>query len=159
MPCFINVFLLTKIVLRGGLALVNKHQLLLPVVMLRTISSWFRRQFVGLMFWYRETGGSRLASGKNRWLQFSNNRRRGRSLDHIIWISFFQVFLSFVYFSIYHFSWMCSFYNSFWKMYIKAINDLDPGLNLLESNKTADNNILVTYIPPFVKYYLKVLLP
>ena len=44
-------------------------------------------------------------------------------------------------------------------MYIKAINDLDPGLNLLESNKTVDNNILVTYIPPFVKYYLKVLLP
>lgn len=50
---------------------------------------------------------------------------------------------------------MSSFYNSFWKMYIKAINDLDPGLDLLEYNI----NILVTYIAPFVKCYLKVLLP
>ena len=45
---------------------------------------------------------------------------------------------------------MPSFYNSFWKMYIK-----DPGLDLLQYN----NNILVTYIAPFVKCYLKVLLP
>ena len=42
----INVFLLT---------IVNEHQLYLPIVKLRTISSWFRRHFVGTMFWYRVT--------------------------------------------------------------------------------------------------------
>ena len=58
-----NVFPKTKISFRGGLALVNYYQWHPPNVTLRTISSWFRRHFVGSMFWYRETGGTRLASG------------------------------------------------------------------------------------------------
>ena len=36
----------------------------------------------------------RLASGRHRWFQFSKNRGRGRSRAQVIWISFFQDFLS-----------------------------------------------------------------
>ena len=90
-----NVFLLSIILARGGLALVNEHQLHLPIVMFRAIPYWFRRHFVGTMFWYRETEATRLAIAGNRWLQFSNNGRRGKSRDQIIKI-YFSNFLKFI---------------------------------------------------------------
>ena len=128
----INDFFLSIILVRGGLALVSEHQLNLPVVMLRTIPSWFRRHFVGIMFWYGETGATRLASGGNHWLQFSNNGRRGRSRDQITKV----IFSSFLKFSfLYNTSSVVDVFNhSFWKLYIKTINDLDPGLNLPETS-------------------------
>ena len=71
-----------------------------------------------------------MASGGNRWLQFLNNRGRGRSRDQIIETSFFKFFK----FSLpHHISSLVDVFNhSFWKLYIKVINDLDPGLNLPE---------------------------
>ena len=98
--------------------------------MLRTIPSWFRRHFLGTMFWYRESGATCFASGGNRRFQFSNNGGRVRSRDQIIWISFFK----FLKFSLpHHISSLVNvFDHSFWKLYIKTINDLDPGLNVPE---------------------------
>ena len=79
-----------------------------PIVKLRTIPSWFRRHFVGSMFWYRETGATHLASSGYRWLQFLNNEGRFRSRDQSVWIFFFSSFLRLLYFSFYrHFK--------FWK--------------------------------------------
>ena len=72
-----------------------------------------------------------MSSGGNLWLQFSNNRGRGRSRDQIIEISFFK----FLKFSLpHHISSLVDVFNhSFWKLYIKVLNDLDPGLKLRES--------------------------
>ena len=65
--------------------------------------------------------------GGNRWLQFLNNGGRGRSRDQIILISFFKFRL------LYHITSLVDVFNHcFWKLYIKTINDLDPGLNLPE---------------------------
>ena len=134
----INVFLLSIILVGGGLALVSEQQLHLPIVMLRTIPSWFRRHFVGTMFWYRESGATCFASGGNRRFQFSNNGGRVRSRDQIIWISFFKFFK----FSLpHHISSLVNvFDHSFWKLYIKTINDLDPGLIVPEKQKQKRNN-------------------
>ena len=68
---------------------------------------------------YRETGAARLASGENRWSQFSNNRGRGRSRDQVIKLDYFTSFLVDV------------FNIGVRKMCIKTIYDLDLGLNLL----------------------------
>ena len=68
---------------RGGLVLVNEHQLHLHIVMLQTISSWFRRINVLI----QRTEPKRLASCRHRWLQFSNNMGRGSSRAQVIWIS------------------------------------------------------------------------
>ena len=71
-----------------------------------------------------------MSSGGNRWLQFLNNGGRGRSRDQIILISFFKFFKFRL---LYHISSLVDVFNhSFWKLYIKTINDLDPGLNLPE---------------------------
>ena len=83
-----------------------------------------------------------MSSGGNRWLQFSNNGGRGRSRDQIILISFFKFFKFRL---LYHISSLVDVFNhSFWKLYIKTINDLDPGLNLPEFSKLRvhikDNN-------------------
>ena len=44
---------------------------------------------------------------------------------------FFNFFFNFS--LLYHLSFLVDVFNgSFWKMYIKTINDSDPGLNLLE---------------------------
>ena len=71
-----------------------------------------------------------MASGGNRWLQFSNNRGRGRSRDQLIVI----FFLSFIKFRLpYHLSFLVDvFNNGVRKMCIKTINDLDLDLTLLE---------------------------
>jgi len=45
-----NVFFLTKILVRGELALLNEHQLHLQFVTTPTIPSEFRRHFVGSKF-------------------------------------------------------------------------------------------------------------
>ena len=120
--------------------------------MLWTIPSWFRRHFVGTLFWYRETWATCLASGGNRRFQFSNNGGRGRSRDQIIWISFFKFFK----FSLpHHISSRVNVFNhSFWKLYIKTINDLDPGLNvpellhtaILKSENSVSTNIYLTKV-------------
>ena len=68
-----------------------------PIVKLRTIPSWFRRHFVGSMFWYRETGATHLASGGYRWLQFWTIEG---VVDHVTsqFVCFFsQVFLRLLY--------------------------------------------------------------
>ena len=81
-----------------------------------------------------------MASGGNRWLQFLNNRGRGRSRDQIIETSFFKFFK----FSLpHHISSLVDVFNhSFWKLYIKVINDLDPGLNLPENvNKSLSDQV------------------
>ena len=71
-----------------------------------------RRHFLESTFLYRETGAERLASGENRWLQFSNNRGRGRSRDQVI-----------------KFRLLCFIPK---KICIKTINDSHLGLNLLQ---------------------------
>ena len=67
-----------------------------------------------------------MASGGNRWLQFLNNRGRGRSRDQIIETSLFKFFK----FSLpHHISSLVDVFNhSFWKLYIKVINDLTQAL-------------------------------
>ena len=78
-----------------------------------------------------------MSSGGNRWLQFSNNGGRGRSRDQIILISFFN-FVKFP--LLYHITSLLDVFNhSFWKLYVKTINDLDPGLNLPEFFTRARN--------------------
>ena len=72
---------------RGGLALVNEHQSHLPTVTLRTISFWQVVRIVG-------------------YLELLNNRGRGRSHDQLFWISFFSIFFSLLYFTIYNSSCM-----------------------------------------------------
>ena len=72
-----------------------------------------------------------MSSGGNRWLQFLNNGGRGRSRDQIILISFFKFFKFRL---LYHITSLVDVFNhSFWKLYIKTINDLHPGLILPES--------------------------
>ena len=52
----------------------------------------FRADFVRSMFWYRRTEAKRLASGRHRWLQFSNNMGRSSSRAQVIWISTIRFF-------------------------------------------------------------------
>ena len=56
--------------------------------MLQTISSWFRRINVLI----QRTEPKRLASGRHRWLQFSNNMGRSSSRAQVIWISTIRFF-------------------------------------------------------------------
>ena len=69
-------------------------------------------------------------------------------VDHVT-IKFkflFSIFLKFT--LIYHISSLVDvFDHSFWKLYVKTINDLDPGLNLPEENaKRSAESILMLYI-------------
>ena len=93
-----------------------------------------------------------MSSGGNRWLQFSNNGGRGRSREQIILISFSSFFKFRL---LYHITSLVDVFNhSFWKLYIKTINDLVPGLILHE--KLAD---FCVHRKTFVKYEYSFLLP
>ena len=71
-----------------------------------------------------------MQSDGNRWLPFLSNGGRGRSREQIILISFFKFFKFRLF---YHITSLVDVFNHcFWKLYIKTINDLDPGLNLPE---------------------------
>ena len=91
-----------------------------------------------------------MASGGNRWLQFSNNGGRGRSRDKIISI-YFSSFLKFS--LLYHLSTLVDVFNySFWKLYIKTINDLDPGINLPEHQDEKKTTKYYIYIYIYIYY-------
>ena len=67
-----------------------------------------------------------MESGGNRWLQLLNNTGRGQSRDLLFWISFF------VYLTLLSIIPRACLKRRFWKVCIRTIYDLDPGLNLLE---------------------------
>ena len=132
-----NFFLLTKILLRGELALVNERQLHLQFVKIPTIPSWFRRHFVRSKFWFRETGATHSASGGHRWLKLPTRRGRGQSRDLVL--DFPSVFFQQVSLPYYLLFLEDVFNNGFWKICLKITNDLEPGINLLEQQELRQN--------------------
>ena len=134
-----NVFLLTKILVRGELALDNGQQLHIQFVKIPTIPSLFRRHFVGSKFWLRDTGATHSVSGGHRWLQLSN----GRGAWSITWLGTGFPFSSVFFFQVsllYHLLFLEDvFNNGFWKICLKITNDLEPGINLLEQQELRQN--------------------
>ena len=116
---------LTKTLVRGGLALVNEHQFHLQIVMIREP---FRADFTytlqGQCFDIEkpELHVQKVVGIVSQNFQTLEVRGHNRSCGQVIWISFFKFFLKFT--LLYHLSFLVDvFNNSFWKMCIVFVKN------------------------------------